>query len=123
MVPPSFLIPPSLISQVPLRRNTTEQPYVPHSVPNFAAPSLSHTGAASLSTPTQIDTNSQNHLAARHPMITRTQSGYLKPTNRLNLLHTTNSTSDPTSYNAANKLPEWRNAMAAEFLALQKQET
>ncbi|XP_020701862.1 uncharacterized protein LOC110113563 [Dendrobium catenatum] len=56
-------------------------------------------------------------------MITRTKTGLLKPTYRLNLLHNKISQQDPTSYTEANKLLEWRNAMAVEFLALQKQDT
>ncbi|PKU66732.1 Retrovirus-related Pol polyprotein from transposon TNT 1-94 [Dendrobium catenatum] len=60
-----------------------------------------------------------------HPMITRKQTGSLKPRERLNLLHqqTTNCNSEPTSYTEAAKSANWRQAMATEFLALQKQGT
>ncbi|PKU69741.1 Retrovirus-related Pol polyprotein from transposon TNT 1-94 [Dendrobium catenatum] len=63
---------------------------------------------------------------AGHPMVTRRQTGKLKPVVKLNLLHTTlpsHQHKDPTNYTKASKHPEWRKAMAAEFFALQTQGT
>ncbi|PKU88027.1 Retrovirus-related Pol polyprotein from transposon TNT 1-94 [Dendrobium catenatum] len=63
---------------------------------------------------------------ATHQMLTRSKIGSLKPTVRLNLIHhhqATNNPADPTTYAEANKSVEWRQAMAAEFLALQQQGT
>ncbi|KAI0498967.1 hypothetical protein KFK09_019866 [Dendrobium nobile] len=59
-----------------------------------------------------------------HPMLTRSRTGSLKPTIRLNLIHkqqTQECPSDPTSYSEASRFAEWRQAMAAEFFALHKQ--
>ncbi|PKU65951.1 Retrovirus-related Pol polyprotein from transposon TNT 1-94 [Dendrobium catenatum] len=61
-----------------------------------------------------------------HPMTTRYKTGSLKPVNRLNLIHTNTrnaSLSTPSNYTEAIKYPEWRSAMADEFLALQIQGT
>ncbi|PKU64810.1 Retrovirus-related Pol polyprotein from transposon TNT 1-94 [Dendrobium catenatum] len=61
-----------------------------------------------------------------HPMVTRQRTGSLKPQSRLNLIHShmpSMSTADPTSFTEASKNPEWRKAMASEFLALQQQGT
>ncbi|KAI0509952.1 hypothetical protein KFK09_010552 [Dendrobium nobile] len=61
-----------------------------------------------------------------HHMVTRSRTGSIKQTQRLNLIHaqTDNTPSqDPSSYTEAVKKPEWRQAMACEFLALQKQGT
>ncbi|PKU70162.1 Retrovirus-related Pol polyprotein from transposon TNT 1-94 [Dendrobium catenatum] len=65
---------------------------------------------------------------SKHPMTTRLQSGKLKPIQRLNLLHmqesnTTDTMSDPTTYQEASKHSHWRAAMADEFYALQRQGT
>ncbi|PKU68147.1 Retrovirus-related Pol polyprotein from transposon TNT 1-94 [Dendrobium catenatum] len=62
------------------------------------------------------------HTSTPHPMVTRSKTGSLKPTQKLNLLHCT-SQSDPTTYTEAVKKFEWRQAMATEFLALQRQGT
>ncbi|PKU68294.1 Retrovirus-related Pol polyprotein from transposon TNT 1-94 [Dendrobium catenatum] len=56
-------------------------------------------------------------------MITRLQSGHLKPRKVFDLLAVTDSCSTPSSYTAAAALPHWRQAMSAEFMALQKQGT
>ncbi|PKU85167.1 Retrovirus-related Pol polyprotein from transposon TNT 1-94 [Dendrobium catenatum] len=58
--------------------------------------------------------------------ITRSQTGTIKPTNRLNLCHANNlldSQTAPTSYTEAVKHQEWRKVMSLEFLALQEQGT
>ncbi|PKU84061.1 Retrovirus-related Pol polyprotein from transposon TNT 1-94 [Dendrobium catenatum] len=59
----------------------------------------------------------------KHPMVTRTQTGSLKPSRRLNLLTMCSHEPDPTSFKEASKNPEWRQAMAEEFTALQQQGT
>ncbi|PKU66380.1 Retrovirus-related Pol polyprotein from transposon TNT 1-94 [Dendrobium catenatum] len=62
----------------------------------------------------------------RHPMVTRRQTGSLKPITRLNLVHEQTSQQqpkDPTSYSEAVKHAHWRQAMSDEFLALQRQGT
>ncbi|PKU78515.1 Retrovirus-related Pol polyprotein from transposon TNT 1-94 [Dendrobium catenatum] len=61
-----------------------------------------------------------------HHMITRRQTGSLKPVNRLNLLHQLEPVKNhftPTAYSDAVKYPEWRKAMADEILALHQQGT
>ncbi|PKU70861.1 Retrovirus-related Pol polyprotein from transposon TNT 1-94 [Dendrobium catenatum] len=70
---------------------------------------------------TTISSQPINH----HPMITRNHTGSLKPRTRLNLFHQTTDTgsSEPASYTQAVKSADWRNAMATEFFALQKQGT
>ncbi|KAI0520009.1 hypothetical protein KFK09_007474 [Dendrobium nobile] len=76
------------------------------------------------SQPVHASSAPQPHIS--HPMITRHKSGSLKPRIRLNLLHSklpTEHNTTPTNYTEAVKQPEWRNAMANEFLALQKQGT
>ncbi|PKU66222.1 Retrovirus-related Pol polyprotein from transposon TNT 1-94 [Dendrobium catenatum] len=70
-----------------------------------------------------ISVSSPPQIPARHHMTTRSQTGNLKPVARLNLLHNESTYSEPTSYTEANKSFEWRQAMAAEFFALQKQGT
>ncbi|PKU84173.1 Retrovirus-related Pol polyprotein from transposon TNT 1-94 [Dendrobium catenatum] len=111
------------------------QPSVVNSPPTAAA---QHNAVSSTPTQTQPSrvsaTNSQsaslqNNAPVQqpsHPMVTRFRTGSLKPTVRLNLLHT-NSTPDlahdPTSYHEASKHNVWRTAMASEFFALQQQGT
>ncbi|PKU63834.1 Retrovirus-related Pol polyprotein from transposon TNT 1-94 [Dendrobium catenatum] len=59
-------------------------------------------------------------------MVTRGKTGSLKPTQRLNLFHSTcvgDSPSAPSTYAEASKSAEWRSAMAEEFFALQTQGT
>ncbi|PKU80445.1 Retrovirus-related Pol polyprotein from transposon TNT 1-94 [Dendrobium catenatum] len=66
------------------------------------------------------------HSILQHPMVTRSQTGSLRPTKRMNLLHISPSLleqQDPTTYLEASKNPHWRQAMAEEILALQKQGT
>ncbi|KAI0518628.1 hypothetical protein KFK09_006064 [Dendrobium nobile] len=59
-----------------------------------------------------------------HPMTTRSKTGSLRQPNRLNLFSNPSSTStDPTTYTVASKSPHWRQAMAEEIFALQKQGT
>ncbi|PKU60575.1 Retrovirus-related Pol polyprotein from transposon TNT 1-94 [Dendrobium catenatum] len=61
----------------------------------------------------------------KHPMVTRTQTGSIKPPRRLNLLTLRSSSpeSDPTNFKDASKHHEWRQAMTEEFTALQQQGT
>ncbi|KAI0496003.1 hypothetical protein KFK09_022310 [Dendrobium nobile] len=71
--------------------------------------------------------NSIPPATVQHPMITRAQTGSLKPLQRLNLmanrLNPAGSEPDPTTFKEASKHLEWRQAMADEFLALQQQGT
>ncbi|PKU66764.1 Retrovirus-related Pol polyprotein from transposon TNT 1-94 [Dendrobium catenatum] len=62
----------------------------------------------------------------QHHMTTRSKTGSLKPISRLNLLHQVaqlETQNVPTSYSEAIKHPEWHQAMAEEFAALQQQGT
>ncbi|PKU76067.1 Retrovirus-related Pol polyprotein from transposon TNT 1-94 [Dendrobium catenatum] len=73
-----------------------------------------------------ISTTNASSRTAPHPMLTRYKTGSLKSTNRLNLFHNQNTKAcptDPSTYAEASKFLEWRQAMAAEFLALQTQGT
>ncbi|PKU87515.1 Retrovirus-related Pol polyprotein from transposon TNT 1-94 [Dendrobium catenatum] len=121
-VPPSFLTPTLTVQRAPSHFNsqhTSSSATLPVNNDSTRSVNTSMDQTSNVSSSSQsLQSNIQ-----RHPMITRTKTGSLKPTVRLNLLHTTSSQSDPTSYNEANKLLEWRKAMAAEFLALQRQET
>ncbi|PKU65510.1 Retrovirus-related Pol polyprotein from transposon TNT 1-94 [Dendrobium catenatum] len=56
-------------------------------------------------------------------MLTRRQTGHLKPKKVFDLLAVQDSQSSPTSYKAALQLPQWRKAMSEEFMALQRQGT
>ncbi|PKU81159.1 Retrovirus-related Pol polyprotein from transposon TNT 1-94 [Dendrobium catenatum] len=70
--------------------------------------------------------NQQPRPSSNHQMITRSKTGSLKPSKRLNLFHLQNSNThqhDPTTYTEASKSTHWRQAMAEEILALQKQGT
>ncbi|PKU81706.1 Retrovirus-related Pol polyprotein from transposon TNT 1-94 [Dendrobium catenatum] len=61
-----------------------------------------------------------------HPMTTRSKTGSLRPSVRMNLLHKQTSPihpTAPTSYTEAIQHAEWREAMAMEFFALQQQGT
>ncbi|KAJ9559993.1 LOW QUALITY PROTEIN: hypothetical protein OSB04_005153 [Centaurea solstitialis] len=57
-----------------------------------------------------------------HPMTTRSKSGIVKPTQRLNL-HTTSITPLPRSHLQALQDPNWRQAMNEEYHALIKNKT
>lgn len=58
-----------------------------------------------------------------HHMETRSKTGHLKPKKIYDLLDVTNSSSTPTCYTQASKIQHLRDAMSAEFDALQKQGT
>lgn len=56
-------------------------------------------------------------------MLTRPQTGHLKPRTILNLIHSTSPPTDPSCYTTAIKFPQWRQDMSEEFQALQIQGT
>ncbi|KAI0523953.1 hypothetical protein KFK09_003317 [Dendrobium nobile] len=121
---PSLLIPVSTISNSdattdPASR-ATHVPSPPITT-NFQDPNNIVSVAPILQAPS-------DRVTATHPMVTRRQTGSLKPARRLNLLHhkqdsTQQSNTDPTTYTKASKSVNWRKAMADEFFALQKQGT
>ncbi|KAI0498161.1 hypothetical protein KFK09_021402 [Dendrobium nobile] len=86
-----------------------------------------HTTTSNIPTPPiqTVPTNTPPVITSskHHPMVTRLQTGNLKPKQILNLLHQLNSTTDPTSYTTAHKFEHWRKAMSEEFMALQQQGT
>ncbi|PKU83090.1 Retrovirus-related Pol polyprotein from transposon TNT 1-94 [Dendrobium catenatum] len=125
---PSLLIPTSTIgsTSIPTSENTTTNTDTRNLVEQ------EHTELSTVSpedVPTVPANNSVPSISPQlssHPMITRQKTGSLKPRVRLNLLHIntlSQQEQDPTSYTAAVKHPHWRQAMASEFLALQKQGT
>ncbi|PKU87481.1 Retrovirus-related Pol polyprotein from transposon TNT 1-94 [Dendrobium catenatum] len=70
--------------------------------------------------PTSTENLSQN--PPPHPMITRSKTGNLKPKQIISMSHTLH-TPTPTCYSQASKQVLWRQAMSAEFDALQHQRT
>ncbi|PKU77708.1 Retrovirus-related Pol polyprotein from transposon TNT 1-94 [Dendrobium catenatum] len=71
---------------------------------------------------TNILIPSTNPPAPKHPMLTRSQTGHIKPTKIFDLAHIMHRT-EPTTYTQAAKSAEWRTAMSQEFQALQSQGT
>ncbi|KAI0507536.1 hypothetical protein KFK09_013662 [Dendrobium nobile] len=124
-IPPGFLTPiPAHISPQPIQltvsqdhRQATNAP-----IPRVCIPPSSQPSPVA----THLPPEREIRFGSMHPMVTRQRTGSLKPRNRLDLLHLTtqmNKPTDPTSYTDASKHLEWRNAMASEFYALQKQGT
>ncbi|GJW32826.1 ribonuclease H-like domain-containing protein [Tanacetum coccineum] len=70
----------------------------------------------------QTNTNPVNEPPRTHPMITRSQSGIVKPIERLSL-HTSSLSPIPKSLFIALKDPNWCNAMYDEYNALVKNGT
>ncbi|GKB08666.1 ribonuclease H-like domain-containing protein [Tanacetum coccineum] len=70
----------------------------------------------------QTNTNPVNEPPRTHPMITRSQSGIVKPIERLSL-HTSSLSPIPKSPFIALKDPNWCNAMYDEYNALVKNGT
>ncbi|KAM2975746.1 hypothetical protein FF1_001874 [Malus domestica] len=58
-----------------------------------------------------------------HPMTTRAKVGIRKPNPRYALLADTTALVEPSGFTYANKIPQWRHAMAEEFMALQRTST
>ncbi|PKU79142.1 Retrovirus-related Pol polyprotein from transposon TNT 1-94 [Dendrobium catenatum] len=124
----------------PPSQDSTQPPHqllIPHSIRHYR-PTGSHAigsnSQAHAHTPSQPPDSSvptepifpnipSRDINTTHPMTTRSKTGSLKPVQRLNLLHQNQTTADPTSYSEASKIFEWRQAMAQEFFALQKQGT
>ncbi|PKU80641.1 Retrovirus-related Pol polyprotein from transposon TNT 1-94 [Dendrobium catenatum] len=124
---------PPPLTLVPLTTSTSPS-NVTHSVQSASSlnRSLTPTSSTSASSTTSIPhpspvsdsvSSPRPHLTKTHHMTTRLQTGHLKPKSIFNLLHLTQQASDPTSYTQAAKCPNWRNAMSAEFQALQQQGT
>ncbi|PKU66194.1 Retrovirus-related Pol polyprotein from transposon TNT 1-94 [Dendrobium catenatum] len=116
--PPNLLIPISTIRTSAQRK----QPSVSNTK---TIPSPHSTTAASVDhiTTDQLNPTPSHQHKSRHMMTTRAKTGSLKPVQRLNLIHHQQSPCEPTTYREASKFSEWRNAMAEEFYALQKQGT
>ncbi|PKU71260.1 Retrovirus-related Pol polyprotein from transposon TNT 1-94 [Dendrobium catenatum] len=109
-------------------------PSPPHLLPLSSDPTIITPAPSSSSSTTQhsplpTNTNSSNSSVSspsitpkpNHPMITRSQTGTLKPRILLDLSHVLHST--PTCFSTANKDSNWRQAMSVEFRALQAQGT
>ncbi|PKU68311.1 Retrovirus-related Pol polyprotein from transposon TNT 1-94 [Dendrobium catenatum] len=121
---PSLLIP---VSTLPISTPTTASMPVPNQTSSVATTVYQSVNSTDITT-TSNSQVSPNQAVATHPMVTRRQTGNLKPTRRLNLLHQTQEpnsfpAAEPTTYKEAYKSAHWREAMAHEFFALQKQGT
>ncbi|PKU75744.1 Retrovirus-related Pol polyprotein from transposon TNT 1-94 [Dendrobium catenatum] len=123
-MPPALLLPTSKASDITASCHKNSTPHSNHSndTPTTIAVSTS------LNQPEGTPPNMNQEpppQPSRHPMVTRLQTGSLKQPHHLNLLATNSpaTDSDPTSFSEANKHREWRQAMAEEFVALQKQGT
>ncbi|PKU60191.1 Retrovirus-related Pol polyprotein from transposon TNT 1-94 [Dendrobium catenatum] len=121
-LPPSFLIPTSIL---PNFTSVPSSQHKPVSQPNNTATNHYQTPSNNLYQSSPVP-HAEIPPPQRHRMITRNQTGSLKPIQRLNLLHSSSDSlpnNTPTTYAAASKFPEWRAAMNEEFLALQQQGT
>ncbi|PKU66914.1 Retrovirus-related Pol polyprotein from transposon TNT 1-94 [Dendrobium catenatum] len=120
--PPGLLIPVSAPSTKVYGKQDLQAsrppPQLTSADPNQPATSSSEPDTSNLPNDVRLE---QQH----HHMITRKQTGSLKPRVRLNLCHTSNINSllAPSNFTEASKTIEWRQAMAMEFYALQKQGT
>ncbi|KAJ9548922.1 hypothetical protein OSB04_021465 [Centaurea solstitialis] len=110
----SFLDDPSDTS--PIMRNILHSHHPP---PNPTAPSPNHSSADIQGNhlPPSLSSASSPTPHPTHPMTTRSKSGIVKPTQRLNL-HTTSITPLPRSHLQALQDPNWRKAMDEEYRAL-----
>ncbi|PKU68501.1 Retrovirus-related Pol polyprotein from transposon TNT 1-94 [Dendrobium catenatum] len=117
---PYLLLPTSTLS-------TSHVTHQPSNSPTTPTSPTEQTNLTSQPTTPPHTTSSPPPIPSSHPMITRLKTGTLKPRTLLNLLHKLQPISqplpDPTSYSEAVKIPQWREAMALEFLALQQQGT
>ncbi|PKU75693.1 Retrovirus-related Pol polyprotein from transposon TNT 1-94 [Dendrobium catenatum] len=125
-LPYSLLLPTSKSPEFHMTHTNTQPQASPSTIPT-------RTPAASPIHPPMPDRNNIDAYnpsipaQVRHPMITRAQTGSLRPPQRLNLmansLNPADSDPDPTTFKDASKHKEWRQAMADEFVALQQQGT
>ncbi|PKU70166.1 Retrovirus-related Pol polyprotein from transposon TNT 1-94 [Dendrobium catenatum] len=119
---PAVLLPTSVPSYSPHHVQ-------PHPISQNTAPNIGTSTSSSIPVPVvahQPAPSSPQSLVPSHHMVTRSKTGSLRPTTKFNLLHLynqPNTSPDPTNYSEASKHFEWRQAMANEFLALQKQGT
>ncbi|PKU60143.1 Retrovirus-related Pol polyprotein from transposon TNT 1-94 [Dendrobium catenatum] len=88
---------------------------VPHTHDQHASPQPQSSSHSPSPSPLPIPT--------RHRMVTRLQTGKLKPKPVFNLQHSLIDEPDPTCFTTASKHKCWRDAMSAEFQALQQQGT
>lgn len=86
--------------------------------------------STSLSSLTQSTPNTQLSSSShpppppqKHPMITRSQAGILKPRIPLSLIAYTGSSFEPHTFAQASKYPTWVDAMKQEYQALMDQQT
>uniref|UniRef100_A0A2N9FBP7 Reverse transcriptase Ty1/copia-type domain-containing protein n=1 Tax=Fagus sylvatica TaxID=28930 RepID=A0A2N9FBP7_FAGSY len=102
---------PSADSDIPAPNPTQLSIPTPHSISLPNSPTILPTDTASISL-----------LFLSHPMQTRSKSGIFKP--KVSYTAQVDSTlTEPTSYTAASKHPQWCTAMTEEFQALHKQGT
>ena len=93
---------PNPVTSAPISLPPALPILVPPPLPDSLAPPLPHTSS--------------------HPMQTRSKSGISKKKS----FHTTTTfylQTEPPTYTVASKIPEWQQAMASEFEALQRQQT
>uniref|UniRef100_A0A2N9H5U2 Reverse transcriptase Ty1/copia-type domain-containing protein n=1 Tax=Fagus sylvatica TaxID=28930 RepID=A0A2N9H5U2_FAGSY len=93
---------PNPVTSAPISLPPALPILVPPPLPDSLAPPLPHTSS--------------------HPMQTRSKSGISKKKS----FHTTTTPylqTEPPTYTVASKIPEWQQAMASEFEALQRQQT
>jgi transposase InsO family protein len=110
--------PPSILS------SHTPAPTAPVSVPHVPDPVSVPLVPAPVSMPPPINSGLVPLPANDHPMQTRAKSGIRKPKR----VHFTKTVSDyltvePPSFAVARNIPQWYDAMASEFSALQRQST
>lgn len=92
--------------------NLNPEPQIPNS-PTSSNPS----------SPTIHPTLPTSTPTRQHPMVTRTQTGSLKPKATFDLLHFTTASDEPRSHITALADPHWSAAMNEEFRALLSQNT
>ena len=114
---PSPLHPTPSLSHSLLLPTPASHTILPSSTPD------SHSHPPTPTTHVNIEpANTTSHtVPSTHPMITRGQQGIRKPNPRYACITTvTNTLVEPTCFSQANKSPQWRQAMADEFNALQR---
>ncbi|KAI0492615.1 hypothetical protein KFK09_026891 [Dendrobium nobile] len=125
-LPYSLLLPTSKSHKLIMQHTRPQQNNSPAPIPTHHSAASPHHPHIHHS-PDPPDRNPSPTVALRHPMITRAQTGSLKPLHHLNLIAnrptTTASEPDPTTFKEASKRLRWRQAMADEFVALQQQGT
>ncbi|PKU64191.1 Retrovirus-related Pol polyprotein from transposon TNT 1-94 [Dendrobium catenatum] len=121
---PATLIPVSTISP---RQATSFSQLLPSNTSsletsNSISQQIPSCPSTSSSNPPTINTSQSIRPPSRHTMVTKAQTGHLKPKQILDLNHTIIPT-NPTSFTEAFKHAVWRDAMSQVLDALQKQGT